>query len=161
MTDFDWRTETTRKGTVSRLGIYVHGECGVDGCIEVDPLLYDSASDDTLMCADHSRKRAKANPREEKCDAAGCGAGPAWRDPITGKNEFFCGKHHAENGTVFQDRWTVKAREGRTLGMHKAVCDAAGYGTDCGGEIKWRSSFNRELCNKHAGRVSVGPAWHQ
>lgn len=153
-TDFDWRTQTTLRGTVSRVGQWVRGDCK---CGAADVLVYDTFDDPELLCADCSRARAKANPRVELCDS--CGDGPAWRDPVTGKNDFYCAKCHGARGTVFQNRWADSARVGRVLGIRdKVVCDAAGYGTDCKGEIKWRGEFKKSLCNKHAGKVSANEA---
>lgn len=158
--DFDWQNETSLKGTVSRLGRYVRGQCEVDGCPEDDALLYDSWDDSTLMCAPHSRRRAKDVKHVERCDK--CGRENAWRDPLSGKNEFFCAQCHAENGTVFQNRWADRARVGRVLGLRERVkCEAAGYGSDCKGEIKYRSAQKMTLCNGHAGKKSAGPEWHQ
>lgn len=155
--DFDWRSETTLKGTVSRIARWVRGTCA--RCNAADELLYDTFDDPTLLCASCSRVRSRENPREELCD--GCGNTPAWRDPLTGKNEFFCAKCHAERGAVFQNRWANKAREGRKLGLRERVkCQAEGRGTDCKGEIKWRSEHKMLLCNKHAGKTSAGPEWH-
>jgi hypothetical protein len=56
------------------------------------------------------------------------------------------------------------AREPKRLGVReKAMCEAAGYGTDCKGEVKPRGGQfkGRLLCNKHAGKQSVGPEHHQ
>lgn len=153
--DFDWRTQTTLAGTVSRIGQYVRGDCA---CGETDTLVYDSYDDPTLMCAACARVRSNANPREEMCDS--CGAGPAWRDPVTRKNEFFCARCHAANGTVFQNRWSpYKARESKPIhdGAPRAVCAMKGYGTECKGEVKWRGPLNMQACNKHAGKTGVGP----
>lgn len=158
--DFDWRKHTTLAGTVSRLGQYVRGTCA--RCQETDALVYDTLDDPTLLCASCSRIRAFENPRVEVCDE--CGGDHAWRDPVTGKNEFYCATCHGKNGTIFQNRWANSARVGRVLGMHaKAKCTAAGYGTDCKGEIKPRGGEfkGRLLCNKHAGKTSVGPEGHQ
>jgi len=157
MPDFDWRTETVLKGTVSRLQQWVRGDCA---CGAEDVLVYDTHGDETLMCADCSRRRAVANPRKETCDD--CGAEGAWRDPITGANDFYCAQHHAARGQVFQNRWADAARVGRSLGIReKPKCAVADKGTDCKGEVKWRSADSMLLCNKHAGKQSKGPEWHQ
>jgi hypothetical protein len=153
--DFDWRSQTALRGTVFRVGQIVKADCI---CGREDVLVYDTYYDDALLCVDCSRARAVGHKHEEMCDTEGCGATPAWRDPLSGKNEFFCVKCHAAHGTVFQNRW---APSSRVLGQHKAVCDAAGYGTDCKGEIKWRGAHKRSLCNKHAGVTSSGPEHHQ
>ncbi len=156
----DFTTETTRRGTVSRISLYIKGDCG--RCDEKDTLLYDPQDDDApLICSSCSRKRAKAAPKiQETCDN-GDGR-PAWRDPLSGKNEFFCAQCHAANGTVLQNRWSLKARTGRELNLReKVVCEAANKGTECKGEKKWRSADKMILCNKHAGKTSNGPEWHQ
>lgn len=144
---FDWRTQTTLKGTVSRLGQYVRGNCA---CGEEDVLVYDTYDDETLMCAGCSRVRSLANPRVELCDD--CGAKHAWRDPIAeGGKVFRCGRCHARAGTVFQNRWSTAPR---TIKTGMAKCDARGI-TECKGEIKWRGAHKRSLCNKHAGVKSA------
>ena len=153
--DFDWRVETVLKGTVSRVEQWVRGDCQ---CGAVDVLLYDTFDDPTLFCASCARMRAKEHPRIERCDD--CGRGPAWRDPITRANAFYCATCHGKRGTVFQNRWATAPRESKPLGVHpKAVCTAAGYGTECKGEVKPRGGQfkGRLLCNKHAGKQGVGP----
>lgn len=150
-----------KQGTVSREGVYVRGTCeeAPEGHA-VDVLVYLIEPIDALVCADHARLWAKANPRKETCD--GCGHEGAWRDPLTRRNEFFCAVCHANNGTVFQNRWALKARESEGLGMRaKPACSLAGYGTECKGEVKWRGSLNALACNKHAGKQSAGPEHHQ
>lgn len=151
---FDWRTETTLQGTVSRVGRYVTGQC--EACGSEDRLLYDDYDDPTLMCTDCARKRTlDKGKRQEICDE--CGAVPAWRDPITRKNEFFCATCHGRHGTVFANRWANKARESKPLRNSGIACAAKNRGTDCKGELKWRSAFNMILCNFHAGKKGVGP----
>lgn len=153
-TDFDWRTQTVLHGTVFRVGQIVRGQC--ESCGSEDRLLYDSFDDPTLMCTDCSARRGKAaGKRLEICDE--CGTTPAWRDPITRKNEFFCRECHAKHGTVFQNRWANKARVSKPLRNSGIKCAAKGYGHDCKGELKWRGGFNMILCNFHAGKKGVGP----
>lgn len=153
---------TYLRGTCSRVDRYVRGDCG---CGERGTLVYDHP-DDTgdmpLVCAGCYRRAVAGRKHEEACDR--CGATGAWRDPITGKNDFYCAQCHAKAGRVFQNRWAgAEARMGRVLGVHdKAVCFAADKGTECKGEIKPRSAFGGQLiCNKHAGKQSSGPEWHQ
>lgn len=151
--DFDWRTQTTLQGTVFRVAQIVRGTCG---CGRENVLLYDTYEDPVLMCSDCSHFRAAAaNKRQEICDE--CGTVPAWRDPITRRNEFFCATCHGRHGTVFANRWANKPRVSTPLRNSGIVCAAKGYGTDCKGELKWRSAFNKTLCNKHAGKQGVGP----
>lgn len=154
--EFDLTKDTSLKGTVSRIGQYVRGEC--EKCHRTDELLYDRFDDPTLLCADCNRDRAKAaGKRQEICDEPGCGTQPAWRDPLTRKNEFFCAQCHAAHGTVFLNRWANKARESKPLRNSGIVCAAKNYGTDCKGELKWRTAAGMILCNFHAGKKSAGP----
>lgn len=148
---------TTLKGTNFRVGQVVRGECANATCSDPHPdaLLYDTHDDPTLLCAHCSRVRSLANPRKETCDT--CGVTDAWRDPVSGKNEFFCALHHAQNGTVFQNRW-ARTDAPRTLNAGRAQCAAANHGTECKGEIKWRAADNMSLCNKHAGKRSANEA---
>lgn len=156
--EFDWQTETLLRGTVSRVQQWVRGDC--PQCGAVDELVYDTYEDETLLCASCSRARSLANPRKETCDD--CGAEGAWRDPISKSNSFYCAQHHAARGHVFQNRWADAARVGRRLGIReKPKCSLADYGTECKGEVKWRSNLKASACNKHAGKTSSGPEWHQ
>jgi hypothetical protein len=150
---------TERRGTNFRESRIVQGEC--QKCGAKDELLFDADYDETLMCAACARVRAAANPRKEHCDK--CGAEPAWRDPKTRKNEFFCATCHGRTGAVFVNRWADSVRrESVGLGLREKVeCAAKDRGTECRGEVKWRSAHNMTLCNKHAGKQSVGPEWHQ
>lgn len=147
------------QGTVSREGLYVYGTCSVCGSSEV--LVYETDAETGLVCASDYRIWSKRHPVVQACDD--CGAtGNVWRDPVSRKNEYYCATCHGNRGKVFTNRWSTYAREGYTLGIHdKAQCEAAGYGTECWGEVKWRGSDNRLLCNKHAGKQSAGPDWHQ
>lgn len=149
-----------RLGTSFREDRIVRGEC--ERCGEADALLYDHWSDEQLVCAGCQRVRAKEHPTPQACDR--CGAtGNVWRDPVTRKNEYLCERCH-DPAKHFQNRWAPTVREGATLGIHpKAVCAAAGYGTDCKGEVKPRGGQHKGmlLCNKHAGKKSAGPEYHQ
>lgn len=148
--DFDWRTQTTLKGTVSRVGQWVRGNCV---CGDEDVLVYDTEDDPTLMCAECSRDRARANPRIETCDE--CGASHAWRDPVTGKNDFYCAQCHGKRGTVFQNRWAQAPRSLNKTGVARAQCGLRNRGTECSGEVKWRGPLNMQACNKHAGKREI------
>jgi hypothetical protein len=151
-----------KTGTISRLGQWVRGDCEVEGCREADVLVYLVEETDVLVCAEHMREWMRANPPETLCDNDPA-HGRAWRDPKTRKNEFFCAQCHGRNGKVFTNRWAnADPRATFVLGVREKVeCAAAGYGTDCRGEVKWRNAFNKSLCNKHAGKQSVGPEHHQ
>jgi hypothetical protein len=139
-------------GTSSREMRWVRGTCAV--CGDKDVLVYVAA--DRLVCASHYREYAAAHPRAQACDK--CGAtGNVWRDPLHRRNEYLCIKCH-DPDALFQNRWANKVRESSVLGVReKVTCEAAGYGTDCKGEIKYRSAYKKSLCNKHAGRQGVGP----
>ncbi len=157
--DFDWHTETYSKGTVSRIGQWVRGDCP---CGDEDALVYDAAWDETLLCASCSRKRSAAHVVIETCDE--CGGDHAWRDPLAPGNVMRCATCHGKSGKVVQNRWANSVRVGRTINPGaKPKCVAAGYGTDCKGEVKPRGGEfkGRQLCNKHAGKTSVGPEGHQ
>lgn len=149
-----------RQGTSFRESRIVRGTC--ESCGDADALLYDHWSDEQLVCAGCQRVRVIAHPTKQACD--NCGAtGNVWRDPIPRKNEYLCAKCH-DPEAMFQNRWANSVREGAVLNFHdKAVCAAKGYGTDCKGEIKPRGGKHRGmlLCNKHAGKTSSGPEWHQ
>jgi len=151
-------TTETRRGTDGRVGRYIRDDCEREGCTEKDVLVYDAG--EQVVCAHHRRVWAKDHPRVEECDE--CGATPAWRDPVTRRNEFFCAQCHARHGTVFQNRWAPSVRNSEGLGVREKVeCAAADRGTECKGEKKWRGEFKMILCNKHAGKKSNGPEWHQ
>ena len=142
---------TKVKGTVSQLGVWVRGTCGA--CGEKDALLYEAA--DRLVCASDYRSWSAAHPTTQACDSCGS-TGNVWRDPLHRRNEYLCIKCH-DPEALFQNRWANKVRESLPINSaRRAVCGVAGI-TDCRGEIKWRSAFNMELCNKHAGKQGVGP----
>lgn len=150
----DWRTETLLSGTCSRIGQWVRGDCS---CGDRDVLVYDTDDETGLVCASCYRRWTKDHPLSQACDK--CGAtGNVWRDPVPRKNEYLCIKCH-DPEALFQNRWANKVRESKPLhdGAPRAVCAAAGRGTDCKGEIKWRGAFKMQLCNKHAGVKGVGP----
>lgn len=149
-----------RLGTCFRENRIVRGTC--ESCGDTGALLYDHWSDEQLVCAGCQRVRAYAYPTKQACDRCGS-TGNVWRDPIPRKNEYLCESCH-DPEAMFQNRWAPAVREGATLGVHpKAECFARGHGTDCKGEIKPRGGQHRGrlLCNKHAGKTSAGPEWHQ
>lgn len=153
-------TAVEADGTVSREQRYVRADCG---CGEADTLVYgcDCGGVEALVCSWCMRSHVKEHKHEETCDV--CGGGPAWRDPLAKEDAFKCAGCHVEAGSMVQNKWSVKAREGRVLGIHdKAKCSLAGI-TPCKGEVKPRGgAFKQALvCNKHAGKASAGPDWHQ
>jgi hypothetical protein len=139
-------------GTDSLVKRWVRGTCAT--CGDEDVLLYEAGED--LICAADYRTYAVTHPISQTCDR--CGAtGNVWRDPLHRRNEYLCIKCH-DPEALFQNRWANKVRESTALGMReKVVCAAAGYGTDCKGEVKYRGAFRKSLCNKHAGKQGVGP----
>lgn len=143
-----------REGTNFREGRIIEGAC--EACGREDTILYSHDSDPSLLCADCQRKRVKANPTEQACD--NCGAtGNVWRDPVHRRNEYLCIRCH-DPASLFQNRWANKVRESHGLGIReRPECEAAGYGTECRGEVRWRGDVKRSLCNKHAGRTSANP----
>lgn len=154
--EFDLTADTTLKGTVHRIGQVVRGACA--SCSRDDnPLLYDTLDDPTLLCSDCSAKRGKAHAKEPKQPCDSCGAtGNVWRDPIHRRNEYLCINCH-DPEALFQNRWANKVRESKPLRNSGIVCAAKGYGTDCKGELKWRTAAGMILCNFHAGKKSAGP----
>jgi hypothetical protein len=145
-----------RKGTSFAEDRIVKGDCESPECGETDVLLYAYPSDDLLLCPGCARKRALANPTKQPCDNCGS-TGNVWRDPVHRRNEYLCIKCH-DPESLFQNRWANKVRESKPLGMRARVtCALADRGTECKGEIKWRSALSMSVCNKHAGKPGVGP----
>ena len=144
-----------RAGTSYADGRIVRGAC--TRCGDEDVLLYDHPQDPALMCADCSRRRAKENPVPQACDNCGS-TGNVWRDPVHRRNEYLCINCH-DPESLFQNRWANKVRESTplNLGAPRAVCGLVDRGTECKGEIKWRSALGMQACNKHAGKPGVGP----
>lgn len=107
------------------------------------------------MCTDCYPKY----PRDlrQACDK--CGArGNVWRDPIPRKNEYLCVRCH-DPEALFVNRWANKVRESKALGIRERItCAAAGYGTDCKGEVRYVNKDRMSLCNKHRGRKSANEA---
>lgn len=140
--------EAAARGTVSRLGVWVRGDCA---CGDAGALLYDTDETGPLVCAQCYRKWTKAQPPvRQTCDACGSD-GNVWRDPIHRRNEYLCINCH-DPESLFQNRWANKVRESKPLRDAGVRCGAAGYGTDCSGELKWRGPQGMVLCNKHAGK---------
>lgn len=143
--------EEIARGTISRIGRWVRGECG--HCHEQDVLLYDTDVSGPLVCAGCYRVWTATQPKvKQLCDSCGSD-GNVWRDPIPRKNVYLCVNCH-DPDALFLNRWANKVRQSEPLnkGEKRAVCGAAGYGTDCSGEIKWRGPQSMQLCNKHAGK---------
>lgn len=138
-------------GTDSMIERWVRGTC--QACGEEDALLYACAG--RLVCASDYRAYAVEHPTSQSCDRCGS-TGNVWRDPLHRRNEYLCIKCH-DPEALFQNRWANKVRESKPLNeWRKAVCDARGHGTECKGEVKYRSAHRMQLCNKHAGKQSAG-----
>lgn len=106
------------------------------------------------LCADCVRLTEKGIHRHTPCDD--CGAPSAWRDPFLRTNVYRCGSCHVKNGRgVVQNKWFARVSE-PLRGSARAVCEAAGVGSDCKGEVKPRGRTAALLCNAHAGKVSAG-----
>lgn len=143
------------QGTDSMVGRYVRGTCALQHLADggEDVLLYEAG--DLLVCADHYRVWSKTQEQKQPCDT--CGAtGNVWRDPVSRKNVYLCINCH-DPEHLFQNRWADwYVRESKPLGLRERVkCAVAD--NNCRGEVKWRSSANASLCNRHAGREGVGP----
>lgn len=136
-------------------------DCGATGV-----LLYTRnwrAGDATLVCPSCVRRAVAGQDGRALCDNDP-DHGPAWRNPYTRRNEYLCGRCHAqtEEGVV-QNRWarandSTHSRQSLPLGVRQgAVCEAKGVpGTKpCKGEVKPRGRMGSLLCNAHAGKVSA------
>lgn len=125
------------------------GKCAEDGCLEESPILHTGA-DGLGRCATHYTART-VRQRDYPCDR--CGAGPAFRDPAHRLDIMLCAECHESEGYVPGERAMVSqsaVRQGVTHSMARRVkCAAAGYGTECRGEIKQRGSRGM-LCSYHA-----------
>jgi len=131
------------------------GQCKEDGCRETDAILY-VADDEIERCALHHARLINRRPEGGyPCD--NCGEGPAFRDPEHRRDEYLCPRCHkrhdayepGERAMVFKTR----ARIGMTHSRgQKAVCIAAGQGTDCHGQIKQRGKIG-VMCDFHTDPV--------
>lgn len=138
------------------------GDC--PACAAKDALLFaEAGTEDELVCAHCYRKRARRITRSTPCD--NCGADYAWRNPKHRRNEYLCGRCHAESGEgVVLNRWAgaaerLEARLSLPLGVStREECAARNVpGTqDCQGEVKPRGKDATPLCNRHAGKDSWG-----
>ena len=123
------------------------GDC--PHCDEKDALLYED--EDFVGCAQCYRVRARRFDRVQSCDD--CGEPGAFRDPSHRRDEYFCSRCHAKRGYIPTERSMISRVMVRASDTHsqgrKAVCIAAGYGTDCSGQIKPRGKLG-VLCDFHA-----------
>ena len=140
-------------GTDSRVMRWVRDTCA--HCSAENVLVYVIETGE-LVCANDYRKWRVEHPLEQECDRCGS-TGNVWRDPMHRRNEYLCIKCH-DPKALFQNRWANKVRQSEPLRPEaRPTCAAANYGTECKGEVKYRSAHRMSLCNKHAGRQGVGP----
>lgn len=127
------------------------GECSEDKCPEENPILY-VGEDGVRRCAHHhTRLGGVDRDRAYPCD--NCGEAPAFRDPAHRVDEMLCPRCHERDGYVPGERSMITRVMKRVGVTHskgtKAVCIAAGRGTDCKGQIKPRGKLG-VLCDFHA-----------
>lgn len=122
------------------------------GCITDLQIVYPGA-DEIERCAHHHTRTLRRRMEDGyPCDH--CGNGPAFRDPEHRRDEYLCPDCHkkydayepGERAMVNQTR--VRMGVVHSQGQ-KAVCIAAGHGTDCHGQIKQRGKVG-VLCDFHA-----------
>lgn len=134
-------------------------QCGAEGLLyRMEP----TDPESPLVCPRCSQAWSReVGIRQQLCDNDP-EHGPAWRNPYTRRNEYFCVNCHATSGDgVIQNRYagaTVEPRYSKPLGVRgKAKCAAAHVpGTkQCRGEVKPRGQGGVLLCNAHAGKQSA------
>lgn len=130
------------------------GRCSTEGCPNSKEGVVVLLGQDDHTCSDCQRKAANRHQAEMfyPCDI--CGADQAFRDPAHRRDEYLCAAcHKRENDYEPSDRSMLSKTQARVGVKHsmgrKIVCEAAGRGTDCKGEIKWRGSAKAHLCNRH------------
>lgn len=74
------------------------GPCQECGATNLQRLFDHPFIPDRSVCAACYRPTARRNQAQQPCDK--CGAVPAWRNPATKRNEYFCRPCHAETGDV-------------------------------------------------------------
>lgn len=152
--------EEEARGTVSRLGKWVRGDCA---CGDTGALLYDTDLEGPLVCARCYRVWTREQPEvKQACDSCGS-RGNVWRDPVTRKDEYLCVRCH-DPAALFQNRWANKVRESHAIhaGAPRAQCGLRNRGTECSGEVKPRGGEFKgmQVCNKHAGKKG-SETWRQ
>lgn len=126
-------------------------------CDEDDALLYraePTEDNSDLVCANCVRELARTIKRFTVCDK--CGADHAWRNPKHRRNEYLCGKCHAESGDgVVLNKWFPRVSEPLRVREREACLERSNNsGTECRGEVKPRGKNAVPLCNRHAGKES-------
>jgi predicted RNA-binding Zn-ribbon protein involved in translation (DUF1610 family) len=126
-------------------------ECKTDDAImHAQP----EGSEHDQLCAACSGVQAVMRRLSEEfqypCDD--CGAGKAFRDPLTREDIYRCRECHAKHGYVPGERALISQIETRQGFTHsqgrRDPCSAAGRGTECAGEVKPRGKLGI-LCAKH------------
>ena len=134
------------QGTVQREQKYVYDTCS--SCGDTNVLVYEL--DDKLVCASDYRNIVYLRKVVQPCDK--CGAPNAVRDPGHRRNEYLCWRCH-EGSFIMRDsvvKRAIAAINNAVLVKEKAVCYAAGYGTECDTNVKPRSAWGGKLlCNRH------------
>lgn len=132
------------------------GACGQPGgCALGDTLVILHTAEDGLQrCATHhtlTLNRKHGYP----CD--NCGTVPAFRDPAHRRDEYLCPVCHEKHDSYTPSERSmitkVQVRQGVVHSRgQKAVCIAAGRGTECHGQIKQRGKIG-VLCDFHTDPV--------
>jgi len=129
------------------------GECPV--CHTEDVILHpQDEGEHESLCTSCSRSRIMASKTHREftypCDR--CGGGAAFRDPLHRQDVYLCASCHEEDGYLPGERAMVSQIEKRVGYTHsrgrRDVCDAAGRGTECRGEVKPRGKSGI-LCTFH------------
>lgn len=142
------------RGTIQRDKVYVYGTC--EKCSADNVLVYECG--EQLLCAEHARQYAFANPPLPYCDKCG-EQKKVTRDPSHRRNEYLCMQCHDANGGIgakdsVVDRMLRAVFSGQLKKPEKIKCYAASASTDCDNNVKPRSAWGgKMLCNTH-GRVA-------
>jgi len=134
------------RGTIQREQIYVYDTCSL--CGDTNVLVYEI--DDKLVCASDYREITFTRKKIQHCDR--CGAENAVRDPAHRRNEYLCWTCHQTDGFAINNSVVKRAIAAinNSILTKRVKCDAAGYGTDCGFNVKPRSAWGGKLlCNRH------------
>lgn len=141
------------RGTIQREQIYVYAAC--DKCSAQNVLVYECG--EQLLCADHARAYAHANPAKPVCDVCQKQRN-VFRDPSHRKNLYQCMECHLEGGGIGA-KDSVVGRMLRSMftppaKREKTKCYVASATSECDLNVKPRSAWGgKMLCNKH-GRVA-------
>lgn len=142
---------TNDRGTIQRDKVYVYAACELCS-VGTEVLVYDRGGQ--LLCAEHTRAYAVANPPAPICDRCQREAAIV-RDPTHRRNEYLCLQCHKSDGFTINSSVTGKAVRTmlspmKTIIAEKTKCEAAGYGSDCDQNVKPRGPWGgKMLCNTH------------